>query len=218
MSETRAERLAILRSAGVYLVTDDRVPRDRRRAIVEEALEAGVRVVQLRDKRAGGRALYEEAVDLVALCHGYGGLLIVNDRVDVAVASGSDGAHVGQDDLPARAARELLGPDMLLGVSASTVDEAIEVERSGADYLGFGAMFATPTKVDAEYAGPELLAEVKRRVALPVVAIGGITPGNIGVVRAAGADLVAVVGAVFGSPCPGDATRALLRAMGQPAV
>jgi thiamine-phosphate pyrophosphorylase len=184
---------------------------------VEEALEAGARIVQLRDKQAGGRAFYEEAVDLVALCHRYGGLLIVNDRVDLAVASGSDGAHVGQDDLPAIVAREILGPDLLLGVSASTVEEAIEVDRSGADYLGFGAMFRTPTKVDAEYAGPELLASVKRRVALPVVAIGGITPDNIGEVRAAGADLVAVVGAVFGARKPADATRTLLRAMSQPA-
>ncbi len=215
MSAAREERLAVLRRAGLYLVTDDRLLRARRRQVVAEAPEAGARVVQLRDKHAGGRALYDEAVELVRLCHQRGALLIVNDRVDVAVACDADGAHVGQDDLPASAARALLGPDRLLGVSASTVEEALEVERSGADYLGFGAMFATPTKADAEYAGPALLAAVKRRVRLPVVAIGGITLDNVAEVLAAHADLVAVVSAVFGAANPRAATLALLQALGR---
>jgi thiamine-phosphate diphosphorylase len=134
----------------------------------------------------------------------------VNDRPDVAVARGADGVHVGQDDLPADRVRAMVGPDWLLGVSASTIDEAVEIDRSGADYLGFGAMFATPTKSDAEYAGPAMLAEVKRRVRLPVVAIGGITALNLPEVLAAGADLVAVVSAVFGAADPARAATDFL--------
>jgi thiamine-phosphate diphosphorylase len=213
MTERRQYRLARLRRAGLYLVTDDRLERGRRRAIVEEALAAGARVVQLRDKQAMSRAFFDEAVDLTRLCHEHDALLIVNDRVDVAVAAGADGAHVGQDDLPAGAARQVLGPDLLLGVSASTVDEALEIDRSDADYLGFGAMYATPTKSDAEYAGPALLAEIKRRVRLPVVAIGGITAQNLGAVLAARPDLVAVVSAVFGAADPRAATAELLAAL-----
>jgi thiamine-phosphate pyrophosphorylase len=213
MSERRQQRLAILRSAGLYLVTDERVGREARRAVVEQALAAGVRVVQLRDKHALGRALLEEARALGALCRAYGALLIVNDRADVAVAAEADGVHVGQEDLPLAAARQIVGPDRLVGVSASTVEEAVEAERGGADYVGFGAMFPTPTKADAEYAGPQLLAEARRRVRIPLVAIGGITLANLPEVLAAGPDLVAVVSAVFGADDPAGAVRALLAAL-----
>ena len=213
MTAERARRLNVLRGAGLYLVTDDRLEQSARRRILEETLSVGVQVVQLRDKRASARALYDEAVDLAKLCHQRGALLIVNDRVDVAVASGADGVHVGQDDLPADRARPIVGSDLLLGVSASTVAEAIDVERSGADYLGFGAMFPTPTKSDAEYAGPAMLAAVKRQVRLPVVAIGGITALNVSEVLAAGADLVAVVSAVFGAADPPGAAADFLAAV-----
>jgi len=213
MTAENARRLNVLRRARVYLVTDDRMERSTRRRILEDTLSAGVQVVQLRDKHASARALYDEAVDLAALCHRHGALLIVNDRVDVAVASGADGVHVGQDDLPAARARAIIGPDVLLGVSASTIEEAIEVDRSGADYLGFGAMFPTPTKSDAEYAGPAMLAVVKRHVRLPIVAIGGITALNLPAVLAAGADLVAVVSAVFGATDPPGAAADLLAAV-----
>jgi thiamine-phosphate pyrophosphorylase len=134
--------------------------------------------------------------------------------VDVAVAADADGAHVGQEDLPAGAARRVLGPDRLLGVSASVIEEAVTVERDGADYLGFGAMYATPTKQDAEYAGPAMLAEVRRRVRLPIVAIGGITEANLSPVRDSGADLIAVVSAIAGAPDPAAAARRLLAGLG----
>jgi thiamine-phosphate pyrophosphorylase len=213
MTAELARRLNVLRGAGLYLVTDDRMERATRRQILEASLSVGVRVVQLRDKQASARALYEEAVELTILCHQRGALLIVNDRVDVAVASGADGVHVGQDDLPADRARAIVGPDLLLGVSASTVEEAIDVDRSGADYLGYGAMFPTPTKSDAEYAGPAMLADVKRRVRLPVVAIGGITVLNLPEVLVAGPDLVAVVSAVFGAADPPRAAAEILAAV-----
>jgi thiamine-phosphate pyrophosphorylase len=211
MSEQRARRLAILREAGLYLVTDDRLSPEARRRVVERALAAGTRVVQLRDKRALGGALLAEARDLVARCHAHDALLIVNDRADVAVAAGADGVHVGQEDLPLAAARQVVGPDLLVGVSASFVHEAVAAEREGADYVGFGAMFPTGTKSDAEHAGPALLAEVRRRVRLPLVAIGGITAANAPEVLAAGADLLAVVSAISSAPDPEAAARELLR-------
>jgi thiamine-phosphate pyrophosphorylase len=210
MSEARAARLATLRTGGLYLVTDERQAPAMRQRVVAEALAAGVRVVQLRAKSAMGGDFYREARALVALCHEYSALLIVNDRADVAVAAGADGVHVGQDDLPLAAARQVVGADLLVGVSASFVDEVVAAERDGADYVGFGAMFPTPTKQDAEYAGPALLAEARRRVRLPLVAIGGITADNAAEVLAAGPNLLAVVSAVCAAPRPGVAARALL--------
>src|SRR5262249_50751301 len=151
VNEARQRRIAILRSAGLYLVTDERVPPARRREVVAQALAAGVRVVQLRHKEALGAALLAEARELTAVCHAYDGLLIVNDRADVALAAGADGVHVGQEDLPLAAARQVVGSDLLVGVSASYPEEAEAADRDGADYLGFGAMYPTPTKRDAEY-------------------------------------------------------------------
>jgi thiamine-phosphate pyrophosphorylase len=213
MNAERVQRLRILGAAGVYLVTDDRVSAGARRAVVEQALLAGVWVVQLRDKRAMGGAMLREASDLVGLCGQHGGLLIVNDRVDVAVAAGADGVHVGQDDLPLDAVKRLVPAEMLVGVSASTLDEAIAIDRGGADYLGFGAMFPTATKDDAEYAGPALLAEVLAAVRCPVVAIGGITAANLAEITAVGGRLVAVVSAIFGAADPRRASADLLAAV-----
>jgi thiamine-phosphate pyrophosphorylase len=210
MSEARAVRLATLRAGGLYLVTDERQEPETRRRVVAEALAAGVRVVQLRDKAAMGGVFFREAVALAALCHEHQAILIVNDRADVAVAAGADGVHVGQDDLPLPAARQVVGPDLLVGVSASFVDEVVAAEREGADYAGFGAMFPTPTKLDAEYAGPALLAQARARVQLPLVAIGGITAQNAAEVLAAGPELLAVVSAVCAAPSPGVAVRELV--------
>jgi thiamine-phosphate pyrophosphorylase len=210
MNEARAARLATLRAAGLYLVTDERQDAATRWRVVAEALAAGVRVVQLRDKAALGRMFFEEAQALAALCHAQGALLIVNDRADVAVAAGADGVHVGQDDLPLAAARRVVGDDLLVGVSASFVDEVVVAEREGADYVGFGAMFPTPTKQDAEYAGPALLAEARQRVRLPLVAIGGISAQNAPEVLAVQPDLIAVVSAVCAARRPGAAARELL--------
>jgi thiamine-phosphate pyrophosphorylase len=210
MNDVRQARLATLRGAGLYLVTDERQSAATRTRVVAEALAAGVRVVQLRDKTAMGGVLLREAQELTAICHGYEALLIVNDRADVALASGADGVHVGRDDLPLAAARQVVGDELLVGVSASFVDEVVAAEQQGADYVGFGAMFPTPTKQDAEYAGPALLAEARQRVRLPLVAIGGITAANAAEILAAEPDLLAVVSAVCAADDPGGAARALL--------
>jgi thiamine-phosphate pyrophosphorylase len=144
------------------------------------------------------------------MCDHWGAVFIVNDDVALAWCVDADGAHVGQDDLPLHETRRLLGPDRLIGLSTRTVEEAIEADRLGADYLGVGALFATPTKLEARIGGLDLLREVRTRVSRPLVAIGGIDAGNCREVFKAGADAVAVVRAVFAEPDVAGATRELL--------
>jgi thiamine-phosphate diphosphorylase len=206
---TLVERLV---SRGVYLVTDDALDDATLLGRLKGALEAGVDVVQWRSKRPQLRASLTQAERVRDLCRRHGALFIVNDRADIAAALSADGLHVGQDDLPAPLARRVIGDAALLGVSASLLDEARAVDRDPAiDYLGFGAMFPTPTKPDAEYAGPELLRAVRREVHKPIVAIGGIGVDNAHVVLEAGADCIAVVSAVFGSGDARPAAAHLLR-------
>jgi thiamine-phosphate pyrophosphorylase len=212
MTDLRERRMARLRAARVYLVTDDRLDEANLLAKLERALEAGTRVVQFRAKLAGRRELLRQARSLQRVCERYGALYIVNDAVDIAAAIAADGVHLGQDDLPAAAARRLVGDEMLIGLSVSHVPEALTaVEEGAVDYLGVGAMYPTNTKNDAEYGGPELLRAVRSAVDLPLVAIGGISEQNVGEVWAAGADLVAVVSAVFSADDPAEAVRALQR-------
>ena len=212
LSQIRAERLQRLRTARLYLVTDERLPQGDLMLRLEQALAAGVRVVQFRAKGLQRRDFLHHAAAAQAACLRHGALFIVNDATDVAALLGADGLHLGQQDLPAREARRLVGADVLLGVSVSTFPEAREAaEDEAVDYLGVGAMYSTDTKSDAEYGGPELLRSVRNAVELPLVAIGGITLDRAGEVWSAGADLLAVVSAVFGAPDSGAAARALLQ-------
>lgn len=211
MAQGRDARLRSLVETGVYLVTEDAVPAQRRLRAVAEALAAGVRVVQLRDKSTPKRLLLEEARAMKALCVQWGGLFLVNDDVALAWCADADGVHLGQDDLPAGEARRLLGHDKLVGLSVSAVEEAVEADRLGVDYLGVGAIYATPTKVEAELGGLELLRRVRGQVSKPLVAIGGIDAGNARDVFLAGADAVAVVRAISAQPDIADAARKLLR-------
>jgi len=167
-------------------------------AIAEAALAGGADVIQLRDKAGDLRDLLRQAQAIRALCRARGALFIVNDRVDLALAAGADGAHVGQDDLPAEAARRLLGPGKLLGVSTHDVAQARGALAAGADYIGFGPMFATGTK-ETGYTprGPAALADIRRAVGpLPILAIGGITLENVAAVVRAGATAPAVISAI----------------------
>ena len=180
--------------------------------VVRELLAAGVRLVQLRDKEADGRRLYEQACQLLALTRPVGALLVIDDRVDVALAAGADGVHVGQDDLPAAEVRRLAGPGLLLGVSCATPEEATRAERDGADYLGVGSVFPTGSKADAgEPIGLPGLQRVVVATRLPVVAIGGITAENAASVMAVGAAGIAVVSALMGASDPLAAARTLMR-------
>ncbi len=210
MALTKEGMLRLLVDTGVYLVTEDAVPAQGRVRAVGEALSAGARVVQLRDKRTPRRLLLEEARAMKRLCHDWGAVFVVNDDAALAWCADADGVHLGQDDLPTEEARRLLGPDKLIGLSISALEEALEAERLGADYIGVGAIFATPTKVDAELGGLQLLEKVRSRVARPLVAIGGIDALNARAVFQAGADSVAVVRGVFARPNVAEATRELL--------
>lgn len=201
----------------VYVITDRRAAGERSLIeIVRAALRGGAHVIQLRDKDAPARDMIALGEELLSLTRAAGVPLIVNDRVDVALALDADGVHVGQDDIPANMARRIIGPDRILGVSVATVEQAQQAARDGATYVSVGDLFGTPSKPDA---GPPIglapLTEIARAVDLPVLGIGGITIANAASVVRAGAVGVAVISAVIGAPDPEAATRALRDAVAQ---
>lgn len=185
----------------IYLVTDDGCLQGRALIdCVREALEGGVTLVQYRAKTASSAEMYAEALQLKALCDSFNVPLIINDRLDIAMAVGAAGVHLGQDDLPCAAARKLLGEDYLIGVSAHNPAEAKAALQSGADYLGCGAVFGTATKADVKKLGTDGLAAICKAKGLPVVGIGGVTADNYREVRAAGADGAAIVSGILAQP------------------
>ncbi len=210
MTLNKEAMLDSLIGTGLYLVTEDDVPRQRRLDAVAQALAAGARVVQLRDKRTPKGLLLEEARAMKSLCGDWGAVFIVNDDVALAWCCDADGVHVGQDDLPASEARRLLGDRKLVGLSVSAVNEAEVADRLAVDYIGVGAISATPTKVDAELGGIDLLRRVRLVTKKPLVAIGGIDASNAESVFEAGADAVAVVRGVFAQPDVPGAVEHLL--------
>ena len=165
--------------------------------VVEEALAGGVTLLQLREKGMPEEAFIQEARTLLPLCRRYRVPLIINDNVSVALRSGADGVHLGQEDMPLREARRILGPDKIIGISARTVSDALRAEESGADYLGVGAVFSTSTKTDAKHISLETLGEIRAAVRIPLVAIGGIGPDNILKLAHSGVQGVAVVSSLF---------------------
>lgn len=203
----------------LHVLTDREWSRGRdMMTVATAALAGGATVIQLRDKGASTRTLIEEGLALRAVTRERGALLIVNDRVDVALAIEADGAHVGQEDLPAAMARRLLGPDRILGVSAATLQEAEEAVAAGADYLGVGPILATATKADAGPArGMRLLIECAWKFSLPLIAIGGITVENAVQVIQAGASGIAVITAVVHAEDITGAARQL-RSVIEPAL
>lgn len=162
-----------------------------------QAISAGVRFFQYRDKLRSRRAIYDTALSLAQIAHRAGALLIVNDHADIAAAVAADGVHLGQDDLPIEQARKVLGKDKIIGISTHSIEQAREAERSGADYIGFGPIFMTSTKNAGATQGVGNLAVIKRAVTIPVIAIGGINHANVGEVIRAGADGVAVISAIL---------------------
>jgi thiamine-phosphate pyrophosphorylase len=196
-----------IRGARLILVTD---PRPDLASRVEAAVRGGVDVVQLREKRTSGEELLSLAEELRGICARGGALFTVNDDIELARLSEAAGVHLGQEDEPVAKAREILGPDAIVGRSAGTVEEAREAVREGADYLGVGTVFATPTKPDADVKGLALVEEVAREgLPLPWFAIGGITPETAPEVAAAGAPGFAVVRAVLDAEDPEAAAREL---------
>lgn len=196
----------------IYLVTDDGCLQGRALIdCVREALEGGVTLVQYRAKTASSAEMYNEALQLKALCDSFKVSLIINDRLDIAMAVGAAGVHLGQDDLPCAAARRILGEDYLIGVSAHNPAEARAALLCGADYLGCGAVFCTATKADVKKLGTDGLAAICREKGLPVVGIGGVTADNYREVRAAGADGAAIVSGILAQPDIRATVRAIAR-------
>lgn len=196
----------------IYLVTDDGCLQGRALLdCVREALECGVTLVQYRAKTASSAEMYNEALQLKALCDSFKVPLIINDRLDIAMAVGAAGVHLGQDDLPCAAARRILGEDYIIGVSAHNPAEAKAALQSGADYLGCGAVFGTATKADVKKLGTDGLASICREKGLPVVGIGGVTADNYREVRAAGADGAAIVSGILAQPDISATVRAIAK-------
>lgn len=194
----------------IYLVTDDGCLQGRALLdCVREALEGGVTLVQYRAKTASSAEMYAEALQLKALCDSFNVPLIINDRLDIAMAVGAAGVHLGQDDLPCAAARRILGEDYIIGVSAHNPAEAAEALERGADYLGCGAVFGTATKADVKKLGTEGLTAICREKGLPVVGIGGVTADNYREVRVAGADGAAIVSGILAQPDIRTTVRAI---------
>ena len=176
---------------------------------VEASLQNGATCIQLREKELDDDSFLKEAIDLPALCRRYGVPFIVNENVEIAIACHADGVHVGQQDMKASDVRKKVGENMIIGVSAHTVEEAVEAVKQGADYLGLGAVFSTSTKTDADTMSYETLKAICDAVEIPTVAIGGISASNIMKLKGSGVDGVAVVSAIFGAPDPGSATARL---------
>lgn len=175
----------------------------------EEALKNGLTCLQLREKNIDPRSFLEEAISLKKLCAAYHVPLIINDNVDIAVACNADGIHVGQDDMKAADVRKRVGENMIIGVSAHTVSEALAAQKNGGDYIGVGAVFPTSTKTNVSPMPAETLREITSAVTIPAVAIGGITKENIIHLSGTGIDGIAVVSAIFGADDIGAETSAL---------
>ena len=182
----------------LYLVTDRQLMScDSLTEAVEQAILGGCTMIQLREKELPSLEFYNQAVAVKQVTERYHIPLIINDRIDIAMAVQAAGVHIGQHDLPAATVRKVIGENMLLGVSASSIAEAIQAQQDGADYLGVGAMFPTGTKTDAESVSMEELQKIRTAVSLPIVVIGGINKGNAGRFKPMGIDGLAVVSAII---------------------
>ena len=182
----------------LYLVTDRQLMNcDSLTEAVEQAILGGCTMIHLREKELSSLEFYNQAVAVKQVTDKYHIPLIINDRIDIAMAVQATGVHIGQHDLPAAAVRKVIGENMLLGVSASSIAEAIQAQQDGADYLGVGAMFPTGTKTDADSVSMEELQKIRAAVSLPIVVIGGINKGNAGRFKPMGIDGLAVVSAII---------------------
>ena len=187
------------RLRGLYAITDTTlVPDEHFNERVAAALRGGARIVQYRDKRNSPALRLKLATDLVYLCREHGALCIINDDINLAAEVGADGVHIGREDVTLEAARARLGQESIIGVSCyNRLDLAQEAEKRGADYVAFGAFFPSHTKPDAALASLDVLQKARQSLRVPICAIGGITPENAVSLRAAGADMLAVISALF---------------------
>jgi len=199
------------RLTGLYLILDTQALQGRSEAeVATQAIQGGAKIIQLRDKQRHKADLLEIAQKLKEVCVHKGVLFIINDYLDLALASDADGLHLGQKDLPIPEARRLLPMDKLIGCSTTTVSEAVRSQSEGADYIAVGSIYPTTSKADFKLAGLDTLRRVRKRVSLPLIAIGGINETNVEEVMKAGADGVAVISAVLGAADIEEATQKLV--------
>ncbi len=206
----RQDKIKQLR--GLYVIIDTAALGGRSPVeVASRAIRGGAKTIQLRDKSLSDKALLAIAHELRKLCAEHRVLFIVNDRLDLALATDADGLHLGPEDLPIKVARQLLPIDKILGGSTTTVEQAVATAAEGADYVAVGAMYPTPSKAKAVVVGVERLRQIKEAVALPLVAIGGINKDNAAEVMAAGAQSVAVISAVLQAEDPQEAARQIVK-------
>lgn len=200
----------------LYLCTDrDLMTSDTIEEAVELAIKGGATIVQLREKDCSGREFLEIAESVKEVTDAYEIPLIINDRVDIALAVDADGVHLGQKDLPAEVARELLGPDKIIGVSAYNAELALQAQKDGADYIGVGDVFGTATKSDTHHVSLEELQKIRDNVKIPMVAIGGVNHDNVRQLRGTGIDGVAVISSILGAKDITAAAEEMVKRMGQ---
>lgn len=181
----------------IYLITDTGTAGITHAQMTRQALNAGIKVIQLRAKNMSKKDIYRDALKIRAITVKYNSLLIVNDHVDIALAVDADGVHLGQEDLPLAEARRIMGRKKIVGISTHTMGQAKKAEDSGADYIGFGPVFHTVTKDAGAPKGLKSLEKIRKQINIPIVAIGGITSENISGVLSAGADAAAVVSGIL---------------------
>ena len=194
----------------LYLVTDNSENEEKFLKTIENAILGGVSIVQIREKTADTLDFYNLALKVKEITKKHNVPLIINDRIDVALATDADGVHVGQSDMPCAVTRKLMGENKIIGVSAASVEEAKKAEKDGADYIGTGAVFPTRTKDDAENVTKKDLIDIVNSIDIPVVAIGGITKENAGELKNTGIKGLSVVSAIMGADNPKKASEELL--------
>lgn len=181
----------------LYLISDRDIASLSHSAIAKKALTAGVRMIQLREKKLSKKEIFSEAVSIRKLTRSYKATLIINDYIDIALAVDADGVHLGQDDMPMKEARMILGNKKIIGISTHSVKQAVRAQEEGADYIGFGPIFHTSTKDAGMPKGLKMLEEARRNVSIPIAAIGGIKPDTAQAVLSSGADAIAVGSAIL---------------------
>ena len=202
------------RIAGLYVIIDPDALRGRDEVeVAQQAISGGAKAIQLRDKNRNKGEILSKARELKALCVKSDVLFIMNDYLDIAIASDADGLHLGQEDLPVSTARQLLPIDRIIGCSTKTIAAALQAQTDGADYVAVGSMYPTASKTDTHVVGLETLHQIREAISIPIVAIGGIDAKNAGEVMAAGADSVAVISAVLGAEDVEEAARQLAQSM-----
>ena len=194
----------------IYFITDRNIAGLSNIQIVRQAISAGIRLIQLREKQMTKKELYREALSLRELTRKYKTTFIINDHMDIALAVDADGVHLGQEDMPLEEARRIMGKKKIIGISTHSLKQALKAERAGADYIGFGPVFSTATKDAGRSKGIKALAEIRWHVRIPIAAIGGITPENISQVMSAGADTAAVISGILAGDIRLNVKRCLM--------